>query len=830
MSNKKEGIVNTAGEEANESDIVYEDDDEMDAEIDDSAIQTNIILETDLKISEGGMARMKIESSTETTRRPGDDTTDQSSDVEVIVEARQNGEGNITAAHASENVPWVVDLHGDPSLAARTVKRHVAQRPPSSPSDSNDEVVIFNGRNAQGQPLRKAGGRGGQPQSRQPSRPRNDRTSSNQTDDVRSTFTVSATPSNSHYSLVSELASNSTPRFSSQVGGWASKTSKYDQKNESPSDWTPAPSYPYWRKRKDNYASNLGTSSSKMKAIEHVSNVEPKEDLVGSSPAEEEEAGAEQTISSLRADWRETLRARRQEKKNGKPLPDEGSTSKAKPSRRHGKRGRKKSNRQMRDDGVSDDDDIDDGESAYIDYMENLRAQVDADGSITAEEMARSVLVNGPSLVVDGKEIAEDETLPREKKAMGNENDITMESDHSSDWESEMNPDSDELSSEESLNASDLEDELEYTERQQWEDEADLRQRRIDRMRDEHMARLLTKQEELGIRGDEIVIDDGAEMSTSDGIGDVHAARAALANLTNLPSGRRSNRHNMRTRSSNRDFAFPDASALADTVDQYGGYGFDIMDFDRPSLRQPKKGRKSKLPPDLEYLSDEELKSTLGETWERDRLTKRQKKIQREELRVQGLLGSAGKKGTANLNQKYPNGMSMDHIQDELKAFLLDQNMAQRAFPPMDKRDRKALHEIAVALNLISKSQGAGKKRFPILYKSSRTPDYSDNVFQQVMVASSHGALANRGRAGKIAKSTAKNNKVGGGGGFSKAAATLRNGEIVGAGAAEIGKENFGHKLMEKMGWTKGQALGKDGEGLLVPVEQRMRVGTAGLG
>ena len=58
----------------------------------------------------------------------------------------------------------------------------------------------------------------------------------------------------------------------------------------------------------------------------------------------------------------------------------------------------------------------------------------------------------------------------------------------------------------------------------------------------------------------------------------------------------------------------------------------------------------------------------------------------------------------------------------------------------------------------------------------------------------------------------------------------MKNGEIVGAGAAEIGQDNFGHKLMEKMGWSKGMALGKEGEGRLIPVEQVVRIGTTGLG
>ncbi|EME46097.1 hypothetical protein DOTSEDRAFT_22206 [Dothistroma septosporum NZE10] len=41
---------------------------------------------------------------------------------------------------------------------------------------------------------------------------------------------------------------------------------------------------------------------------------------------------------------------------------------------------------------------------------------------------------------------------------------------------------------------------------------------------------------------------------------------------------------------------------------------------------------------------------------------------------------------------------------------------------------------------------------------------------------------------------------------------------------------NFGQRMMEKVGWSRGTALGKNGEGLLTPLEQRMREGKAGLG
>ncbi|KAK4884722.1 hypothetical protein RN001_000993 [Aquatica leii] len=45
-----------------------------------------------------------------------------------------------------------------------------------------------------------------------------------------------------------------------------------------------------------------------------------------------------------------------------------------------------------------------------------------------------------------------------------------------------------------------------------------------------------------------------------------------------------------------------------------------------------------------------------------------------------------------------------------------------------------------------------------------------------------------------------------------------------------ISTENKGFKLLSKMGWSEGQSLGKDGNGLLNPVELSSTVGTTGMG
>lgn len=347
-------------------------------------------------------------------------------------------------------------------------------------------------------------------------------------------------------------------------------------------------------------------------------------------------------------------------------------------------------------------------------------------------------------------------------------------------------------------------------------------------MDDETLARLYAKQAELGISDDDLVIDDGKFVEEDlDEFGDVNQAKAGLDILANSSFGRSTAKRSSKKRGG---MNFPSASALADTLDQYGDAGFDIMDFDRPSLRPKRGGRKGKLPPELEALSDNELKDEMIGHWSNDREKKRLKKAEREELRREGLLGAGvAKKGKADLSQKYLQGMTVVQIHEELRIFLQDVTKTTRAFPPMDKHDRKSLHEIANVLNLKSKSVGAGKNRAPVLYKTNRTADYTEATFNRITTAANKGFLKNSAFKGKKPKGGAVP-RGGKGRGADTSSTGLRHGDVVGGGAKEIGRENFGHRLMEKMGWQTGTALGKDGSGMLTPVEQIMRTGRSGLG
>jgi hypothetical protein len=185
------------------------------------------------------------------------------------------------------------------------------------------------------------------------------------------------------------------------------------------------------------------------------------------------------------------------------------------------------------------------------------------------------------------------------------------------------------------------------------EDDEDLVRRKIDRMSDEKIARLLAKQEELGMGSNELLLFDDEGDDEDD---DAAFTRPTFNQIKLRSKGKGKARGAARPRGE-----FPAASALADAYD-----GFDVMDFDRPSLKKKPKGRKGKLAFDI---SDSELEESMINAWGNDRVKKLERKQEREELRAQGMLGS--KNGRPDLKQKYKEGMGIHAVKDEIKQFLM---------------------------------------------------------------------------------------------------------------------------------------------------------------
>lgn len=164
-------------------------------------------------------------------------------------------------------------------------------------------------------------------------------------------------------------------------------------------------------------------------------------------------------------------------------------------------------------------------------------------------------------------------------------------------------------------------------------------------MDDETLARLLAKQEELGMGSDELILVGGQESTTY--LGSTRKLRTRASMEAKI----------IKTRSK-----FPSAAAVADAFDE-----LDVMDWERPSLQNPHKRGRRKKAPDFD-VSDSDLELAMQTAWVKDREAKKAKKLQREELRSQGLLGKHA--NPDDPRNKYPMGMTLDDIKTEMRDFL----------------------------------------------------------------------------------------------------------------------------------------------------------------
>ncbi|EOO02569.1 putative g-patch domain-containing protein [Phaeoacremonium minimum UCRPA7] len=323
----------------------------------------------------------------------------------------------------------------------------------------------------------------------------------------------------------------------------------------------------------------------------------------------------------------------------------------------------------------------------------------------------------------------------------------------------------------------------------------------VDQVDDEELARIIAKQEELGLGGDEVLL-FSAEHTAGSGPSYGRPRRRKGSSLAHMAQAKSTGR------------SVPSASALADAFDE-----FDLMDWGRSNPQLKAKGKRGQITFDV---SDSELDSALQEAWQKDRATKKEKKRAREQLRAQGFLGS--KANPEDPRTKYQDGMSMEDIKGELRAFLLSSDTTL-ALPPMDASARKLIHEIANKFKIKSKSAGSGDQRRPALYRTKNTMRYTEYSFEQAFARVGRRYFPRLDGTGKTPKRT------GGSGRVNHAAVTYRDGEVVGASAPELGESNKGRNMLEKMGWSSGMGLGAtDNKGILQPVVHVVKRSKAGLG
>lgn len=200
--------------------------------------------------------------------------------------------------------------------------------------------------------------------------------------------------------------------------------------------------------------------------------------------------------------------------------------------------------------------------------------------------------------------------------------------------------------------AADLQDDLDdlLNEKNSWD-------RRVEGMSDEKIARLLSKQEELGLGSSELLLLDDIDEGENEGENDDEIL------LSGIGTSSRARRNVERSNQAGNNVSYTNPIPEEFNANNYGT--FDIMDLTRPSLRPLPKGRNRITA--LGFDDDDESANRMQVLWENDRSKKKIRKQEREELRSQGLLGQKSKDNATS-------DMSPGDIKMAIREFLLSSN------------------------------------------------------------------------------------------------------------------------------------------------------------
>lgn len=233
-----------------------------------------------------------------------------------------------------------------------------------------------------------------------------------------------------------------------------------------------------------------------------------------------------------------------------------------------------------------------------------------------------------------------------------------------------------------------------------------------------------------------------------------------------------------------------------------------------PSTALKTKGKGSKKKLDLDgYDLEPDLLQNLQDQYLSARLSHTDRKRQRKNKR----LGITRADSSTDLLLKYPDTMHIQDIKSEFDQLLSDGNRNAIAFPPMDPHGLKTVSHMAVLYNMKSRKLGNGNKCHIVAIKVKRTysalPDF--NGVSRVL---KQRPVFNRT---DVKKSKVIRFKTG---------AHLNEGDVVGSHAPEIDASNVGRRLLEKLGWSKGQCLGVEGnKGISEPIVAKIKKTKSGL-
>ncbi|GAV29478.1 hypothetical protein PMKS-002979 [Pichia membranifaciens] len=251
---------------------------------------------------------------------------------------------------------------------------------------------------------------------------------------------------------------------------------------------------------------------------------------------------------------------------------------------------------------------------------------------------------------------------------------------------------------------------------------------------------------------------------------------------------------------------------------------FDPLDVGTKSIKV--KGRKKTSGLELNTEISPEFEKFLNDKYVLRKQNKKEKKEEREFAR----------KNNAYMLTKYPYVLEMTEIIDEFKDFREDHLRESLRFPPLDFHVNMVLKMIAEAFGYSSRKIGKGKKEYLEVRKprksKTKEPDLErirklslkrNLCFRMdVKLSTEEKRELKRVKGGNVEVEKLRNK---GRGNFS-----YKEGEVVGANAKEIDSSSIGRKLLEKMGWQAGDALGPhNNKGIVEPIKVVVKTSKRGL-
>jgi len=152
----------------------------------------------------------------------------------------------------------------------------------------------------------------------------------------------------------------------------------------------------------------------------------------------------------------------------------------------------------------------------------------------------------------------------------------------------------------------------------------------------------------------------------------------------------------------------------------------------------------------------------------------------------------------------------LQNINSALRQFV-SSSMTSMPFQPMTRQQRIQFHALSNQYNLNSKSLGAGNRRYPNITKTKNTKLVSEQMIEGII-----NQIAGRSRSIKSQREPKLN-------------AAPPQGVNVGGVAKPLDTSNLGNVMLSKMGWNGG-GLGKDGQGIPLPISVIVKNNKKGLG